>query len=326
VTDAEETIFPDWLTGPLGPGVVPLRGERLRRWGLSEVWRIESDGPGPRSVVVKRGTGEMAEEAQRYRELLVPLGLPAPRLLAAHGGGPGGEPGLLVLEDVGRETLEQRPTAEGYREAVRTLARMRATAARGLARDPSLGAVLRRSPADFADLALRARTGLDALRPDLAGALDAPARRLSERLAAVDGPPTVVHGDFHAKNLVHGDGGRITPVDWPGAYVHAHLGDLYCLLREARKHGLGERVGAATLPAVFAEAAGVDPAAVPGQLVTGGLCWTLIALRWVVEEGVRAVPEAGGWIDELVAEARALAEDGGGWDVSPCHRRSGRAD
>ena len=321
----EEDVFPDWLTGPLGPldpGAVPLRGERLRQWGLSEVWRIEPGGPGPRSVVVKRGTGEMAEEARRYRDLLVPLGLPAPRLIAASGGS-GAEPGLMVLEDVGRDTLEQRPTAEGYREAVRTLARMRATAAHGLAGDPALGAELRRSAADFADLADRAAAGLGALRPDLAGALDAPALRLAERLAALDrqagddrggasgpGAVTIVHSDFHAKNLVHGDGGRITPVDWPGAYLHAHLGDLYCLLREARKRGIGEEVRLGALPGVFADAAGIDPASVPDLLVTGGLCWTVIALRWVVEEGVRAVPESADWIDELVAEARALAELG----------------
>jgi hypothetical protein len=35
---------------------------------------------------------------------------------------------------------------------------------------------------------------------------------------------TIIHSDFHAKNLIHGIGGRIVPVDWPGAYVHPHLG------------------------------------------------------------------------------------------------------
>ncbi len=40
---------------------------------------------------------------------------------------------------------------------------------------------------------------------------------------------------------------------------------------------------------------------------TGGLCWTMLALRWVVEEGVRTVPASASWIDELVADALSLA-------------------
>jgi hypothetical protein len=312
--DGTETTFPAWLTGPdspLGPGVVIERGELLRRWGLSEVWRLGLGGSAPCSVVVKRGTGEMAEETRRYRELVVPLGLPAPRLLAASGGGRD-EPAVLVLADAGPDDLERRPTAAGYREAVRTLARMRTTAAGRLAQAPALGAGLRRSTADFAEIARRAAAGLAAVRPDLAGELDAPTATLLDRLdrpsaRPPDGQVTIVHGDFHAKNLVHGDDGAIVPVDWPGAYLHTHLGDLYCLLREARKHGIADDVAASTLPGVFAREAGIDPGTVGEQLVTGGLCWTLMALRWVVEEGVHAVPESAGWIGELVTDARSLA-------------------
>ncbi|MFJ4922949.1 phosphotransferase [Streptomyces sp. NPDC088725] len=314
MTYVTETDFPAWLrdaAGLLGHGVLPLRGERLRLWGLSEVWRLELAGMGPRSVVVKRGTGEMAEEAARYRDLVAPLRVPAPRLIAARGGG-GTEPVVLVLEDAGQHTLEQRPTAGGYREAVRTLARMRAVAARELASLPALGAGSRRTTADFADTARVTGAALARLRPDLAGALDGPARVLAGRLellAADPGahPATLVHSDFHAKNLVLGTGGRVVPVDWPLAYVHAHLGDLYCLLREARNHGRAQQVEVASLPGVFAEEAGADPASVREQLVIGGLCWTLLALRWVVEDGVRVVPESARWIDELVSDARSLA-------------------
>jgi Ser/Thr protein kinase RdoA (MazF antagonist) len=322
VINETETTFPAWLTGPgspLGPEAVILHGELLRRWGLSEVWRLRLGGPRPCSVVVKRGTGEMAEETRRYRELVVPLGLPSARVVTARGGADG-EPAVLVLEDVGPDTLEQRPTAGGYREAVRTLARMRAVAADRLARDPATGTGLRRTTADFAETARRAAAGLAAVRPDLAGELDAPTDALLGRLDRLSGrsgtcpsgtreeaPATIVHGDFHAKNLVRGADGRIVPVDWPGAYAHAHLGDLYCLLREARKHGIAERVEASSLPGVFAREARLDPAAVRELMVAGGLCWTLIALRWVVEEGLRAVPGSAAWIDELVSDARSLA-------------------
>ena len=39
------------------------------------------------------------------------------------------------------------------------------------------------------------------------------------------------------------------------------------------------------------------------QLALGGVVWTLRALRWVLEEGIHVVPEATGWIDELVERA-----------------------
>jgi thiamine kinase-like enzyme len=49
-------------------------------------------------------------------------------------------------------------------------------------------------------------------------AMRLPCRRCVSR------PQTIIHSDFHTKNLIHGIGGRIVPVDWPGAYVHPHLG------------------------------------------------------------------------------------------------------
>lgn len=302
VIETTDTGLPEWLTTVAGPVV---RAEQLRAWGLSEVWRVRLEDPAPRTVIVKRGSGEMAGEARRYRELVIPLALPAPRLLTASGGADAA-PAVLVLQDAGPDTLEQRPSGEGYREAVRMLARMRAGAARRLREDPGIGTGLRRSTADFVDAARRAAAGVAALRPGLAGELDGPVRVLTERLGRLAGvPETIVHGDFHAKNLLHAPDNRLVAVDWPLAYVHAHLGDLYCLLREAGKRGLP---GAAGLPEVFARAAGADPRAVTDQLVTGGLCWTVLALRWLVEEGLAAIPESRAWLDELVADCRTLAD------------------
>ena len=304
-----ELDLPDWLTGPegpLGPHAVFVRGELLRQWGLSEVWRLQLGGPEPRSVIVKRGTGEMAEEAGRYRELVVPLGIATPRLLTTQGGDEG-QPVVLVLQDVGSNTLDQRPTAAGYEMAVRTLSKIRAVAARRLARDLAIGMSLRRTVDAFTETAHRAAVGLAELRPDLAEALDGPAKVLTHRLEQLSGQPdTIVHGDFQGKNLIHGAEGAIVPVDWPGAYVHPNLGDLYLLLREARHHERILKLDADALIKVFARETGTDPVSVRDQMITGGLCWTMLALRWVVE-GVRTVPVAG-WIDELVADALSLAK------------------
>ncbi|MBL7257608.1 phosphotransferase [Paractinoplanes lichenicola] len=285
-----ETSMPGWL--PELEGTI-VGGELLRRWQLSEVWRIRLDGAARTSVIAKRGVGELTGEARRYRELVVPLGIEAPELLAE------GVPGVIVLEDLGGDNLEEQPTRAGYEEAVRVLARMRAAMA------PAAAAGLRRSTADYADLAERADKAMTELRPDLAGALDEPARALIGRLERLEGEPArVVHGDFVAKNLLHRPGGGIVTLDWSDAYVHSHLGDLYTLLREGRKQGVVSMDG---LPELFAQESGTDVRTVPDQLVTGGLCWTMSALRWVVEIGADAVPISRTWIDELVSELRELA-------------------
>jgi hypothetical protein len=295
-----ERTLPSWL--PDLDGTI-VGGELLRGWGLSEVWRIRLDGATRKSVIVKRGVGELAGEALRYHQLVGPLGIPAPRLLAEGG------PGVIVLEDLGGPNLEDRPTAEGYEQAVRVLARMRSESALRLTADPALAAGLRRSTADFVAVAARAEAAMTDLRPDLAGALDDPTRAMAGRLEQLSGEPaTVVHGDFQAKNLLHTPGGGgIVTIDWSDAYVHPHLGDLYLLLREGRKQGRIDGVRMDALPELFAREAGSDLPAVIDQLVTGGLCWTMIALRWVVETGVHAVPVSRGWIDELVTDLRELA-------------------
>jgi hypothetical protein len=295
-----ETTPPSWL--PRLDGTI-VGAELLRGWALSEVWRIRVDGGPATSVIAKRGVGELAGEARRYHELVVPLGIRAPRLLAEDGSG------VIVLEDLGGDNLEDHPTAEGYEEAVRVLARMRAESALRLAADPALAAGLRRSTADVLAVAARAATAMTALRPDLAGALDDPIRALTYRLDRLSGEPeTIVHGDFQAKNLLYTPGGETVVIDWSDAYVHPHLGDLYLLLREGRKQGRIDSVRMDALPALFAYEAGTDPRTVIDQLVTGGLCWTMSALRWVVETGVHAVPESRAWIDELVTDSRQLAE------------------
>lgn len=295
-----ETTLPGWL--PDLDGTI-VGGDRLRSWALSEVWRIRLDGATRTSVIAKRGIGELTGEARRYRELVVPLGIAAPRLLADDGSG------VIVLEDLGGDNLEERPTAEGYEEAVRVLARMRAESALRLAGDPAPAAGLRRSTADLVAVAARAATAISDLRPDLAGAIDDPIRAMTHRLEQLSGEPeTIVHGDFQAKNLLHTAGGGIVTIDWSDAYVHPHLGDLYLLVREGRKQGRMDSVRMDALPALFAHEAGIDPQIVIDQMVTGGLCWTMNALRWVVEIGVHAVPVSRAWIDELVTDLHRLAE------------------
>lgn len=92
------------LTKTEAPSVEALHGELLRQWGSSEVWRLSF---GLRSVIVKRGTDAQSGEGAAYERFVVPLGLPAPARISA-------TDDVLVLADVGRVTLEQEPSADGF--------------------------------------------------------------------------------------------------------------------------------------------------------------------------------------------------------------------
>ncbi|MEV5966747.1 phosphotransferase [Kribbella sp. NPDC051952] len=277
-------MLPAWLpSGPVleateAPSVSALHGELLRQWGSSEVWRLSY---GLRSVIVKRGTDGQADEAAAYARFVVPLDLPAPRLIHGHRDGAAG---VLVLADVGRLTLEQEPSAAGFLEAASLLARIRGTAVSGSSEFP-------------AELVkeLGARIGRIGFELD----------PLAEALAGLhrDAPVRVVHGDFVPKNLVT-DGSRWTAVDWPLAYLAPHLSDLYMLVRDAV--ALGHDRG--PIVAQYVEAAGADSFLVDRQVLVGGGCFCLRALDFVVSEGLRTIPGSEDWIDPLLAELEGIVK------------------
>ncbi|MGW6280623.1 phosphotransferase [Kribbella sp. NPDC055071] len=273
-------MLPDWLPrvpvlrATEAPAISSVHGELLRQWGSSEVWRLSY---GLRSVIVKRGTDAQSGEGRSYERFVVPLGLPGPELIYADGD-------VLVLADVGRVTLEQEPSAEGFLAAASLVARIRGAEVDGRSEFPpelvkELGARIGRIEVD-----------LDPLTEALAG-------------LHRDAPLRVVHGDFVPKNLVT-DGTTWTVVDWPLAYVAPQLSDLYTLIRDAV--ALGHDRG--PIVARYVEAAGADPFLVDRQLLVGGACFCLRALAFVVTEGVRTIPGSEDWIAPLRAELEDLVE------------------
>lgn len=269
-------MLPSWLESVADPilqateatSVEALHGELLREWGSSEVWRLSY---GLRSVIVKRGTDGQYGEGAMYERFVIPLELPAPKLI--HSGG-----GILVLADVGRVTLEQEPTAEGFLAGAELLATIRGRSVDGSSEFP---------PERVKEMAGRiGRIGFD-LAP------------LTEALAGLhrEAPTAVVHGDFVPKNLVT-DGTRWTAIDWPGAYLAPHLSDLYTLIRDAVALGHDRE----PIIARYLDATGTDADLVDRQLLVGGGCFYLVALRFIVEEGLRTIPESKNWIDGLLAE------------------------
>jgi hypothetical protein len=284
-------MLPVWLdaiAGPVldatqAPGVGELKGEVLREWGSSEVWRLSY---GLRSVIVKRGSDAQTSEGAAYRRFVVPLELPAPRLIHVV---ETDDAVLLVLADVGRLNLEQEPTAEGFLAGAELLAEVRSKPVDAASEFTSehLVDLVRRSPAD----------------PELAKRLESVAVAKLEQLHEQT-PARVVHSDYVPKNLVT-DGTRWTIVDWPLAYVAPHLSDLYTLVRDA------VAVGHQSEPIVarYIDAAGAGPSLVRQQMAVGGIAFTLRALTWVVEEGVRTVPSSREWIGPLLAELADITKD-----------------
>ena len=267
-------MLPTWLPSiPVleateAPSVRALHGELLRQWGSSEVWRLSY---GLRSVIVKRGTDGQFGEGAIYERLVIPLGLPAPELIYS-------ADGVMVLADVGRVTLEQEPSADGFLAAAELAAAIRSRPAGQGSEFP---------PERVKEMA------------DRIGRIDFDLSPLTEALAGLhrDTTTAVVHGDFVPKNLVT-DGVRWTAIDWPGSYLAPHLSDLYTLVRDAVALGLDRE----PIVARYIDAAGTDPALVERQLLVGGGCFYLIALRFIVEEGLRTIPESVDWIDGLLAE------------------------
>ncbi|MFB6724032.1 phosphotransferase family protein [Kribbella sp. NPDC056345] len=272
-------MLPAWLPPAVleatqAPEVEALHGELLRQWASSEVWRLSY---GLRSVIVKRGTGTQSGEAAAYERFVIPLGLPAPRIFYA-------ADEVLVLEDVGRVTLEQEPTAEGFLAAAGLLAEIRTAPIDGPSEFP---------PERVKELTARI------------GRITFDVSPLTEALAALhdQAPARVVHSDFVPKNLVT-DGIRWTAVDWPLAHLAPHLSDLYTLIRDAV--ALGHDRG--PLVAEYVAAAGADPFLVDRQILVGGACFCLRALDFVVTEGLQTIPESADWIDPLLAELADLVE------------------
>ncbi|NUR95618.1 MAG: phosphotransferase [Kribbellaceae bacterium] len=270
-------MVPGWIPRDVvldvtaAPALEAVHAELLRQWDSSEVWRLSY---GLRSVIAKRGTDTQAGEEAVYRRYVVPLGLPAPELLY-------GTDGVIVLADVGRVTLEQEPTADGFVAAAELVAQIHGKPVDGPSGFP---------PERVKELAGRVELDLEPLVEAL------------ERLHA-DAPLGVVHGDFVPKNLVT-DGTRWTPVDWPLAYAAPHLSDLYTLIRDAV--ALGYERG--PIVARYVEVSGTDPFLVDRQLLVGGACFCLLAVTFVLEEGVRTIPGSADWIDPLLDELADLLE------------------
>jgi len=168
------------------------------------------------------------------------LGVRVPRLLADHV-----DEGLVVLEDLGAQTLEDAFIAGGrsdkvrhelYGRAIDTLAFMRRRAEErpdlgGLAFSRGFDEALLRWELDhFREWGLEAGAGAtlsDEEAAALAGHFDA----LAATLAAL--PTGLTHRDYQSRNLMVVEGGELAVIDFQDALQGPQVYDLVALLRDS---------------------------------------------------------------------------------------------
>jgi aminoglycoside phosphotransferase len=162
-------------------------------------------------------------EIQVYRDLLAGAGLGTARLFAADDN-PEFRRYWLFIERVDGVELYQVEDLEVWKRAARWLGELHRRIAPEATGD--LAASLTRYDAEWYRLWMRraAAFTVDPAIDRLVGCHG----KVVEHLCAL--PPTVIHGDFYASNVLSAGEGRICPVDWERASVGPGLLDLASLI------------------------------------------------------------------------------------------------
>ncbi|PYZ96508.1 hypothetical protein CR205_12380 [Alteribacter lacisalsi] len=275
----------------------PAGWDLLRKWTYSEVWRVTfEDG---KTAIAKIGTGHPAREGAVYLDLVSPLDIPQPRIYHSvkHGGS-----GVIMMEDLKGETLEQVPSENGYLQAARQLAEIRKEAAK------RLGTLLNESSYTVTPEDTLQTLSSISRHPFLN---EQQKEVLSEGLKVIpvhleklyrDYPVTLCHSDYYPKNLII-QGKDVIPVDWASAYLSPDLGDLYCLLLCAEGANVDRE---AVLKAFTSRLEGSLFVDLDWQITLGGVLWTTRMLDWTLRYGIDAMPIAKEWVPEMVSDLAEL--------------------
>jgi len=286
--------------------MIPLLNEvaewsLLRKWALSEVYRVKlATGE---SQIIKWGGSEMAGEAGIYRNVLYPLQIKAPQIfeyLQLK------DSGVMIMEDVGENNLEQQPHPAHFLEASRELARLRVTATANLERMLSKKVFDNYSVAmeNFLKLLDDLLKSKQLAETGILFKIKKVLPRHLERLYQTV-PISIVHHDYHAKNLLVQDNG-IMPIDWSLAYLSPHLGDLYCLIKEARAWS---NLSREEVISAYLDVTDLQIDHLNWQLQIGGLCWLIKTLHWLVYGGTDIIPGSEAWIPDLLKDVERLYQE-----------------
>ncbi|HET7658618.1 MAG TPA: phosphotransferase [Bacillales bacterium] len=270
--------------------------ELLRKWSLSEVWRVTLRSG--ESIIAKCGTDSMAKELEVYQSLLIPLNIRTPEIYASY---EEWKSCLILMEDLGPVSVEKDPTLESYEKAARKLAEIREWAQNQIQSGrlaPSLVEKNRQSKSQFIK-DLHFILGHGSLSQEESETLHMLLECFPPQLDRLykEMPLTLSHNDYNGKNLMIMDN-EVIPIDWSNANLSPHLGDLYSLVREANENGYTKSV----IKDAFLQQNNTD--SLEWQIQVGGLCWLIQGLTWVCKEGKQKVPGTEEWISPLIAEVQ----------------------
>jgi hypothetical protein len=98
------------------------------------------------------------------------------------------------------------------------------------------------------------------------------------------------------------------PIDWSLSYLSPHLGDLYCLVSEARAWS---NVSKQDILSAFRNEVGTDLSVeeLNWQVRVGGICWLVKTLKWLVYGGTDTIPGSEAWIPDLMNDLEGLMEE-----------------
>ncbi|WP_270180884.1 phosphotransferase family protein [Alkalihalobacillus sp. CinArs1] len=274
----------------------------LRQWSLSEVWRVTM--PGGNTMIAKKGMGENSREAAVYEHLLRPLKVDSPIIYNAISEG---SVGILLMEDVKGKSVEENPDGRYFIEAARKLAAMR-TEVRSRLANKGTGIkdvfYLKKDKLINDLVHLKKQHQLLEINQDvnLQRALDVLPQHLEQLYKRF--PVTITHNDYYPKNMV-GINKTLKIIDWANANLSPHLGDLYCLITSAEEYGVSPKEVIDAYRNNVTEELAID---LDWQITMGGICWTIYMLRWLIDYGVDAIPEAKDWVPDMVNELERLLE------------------
>ncbi|GCE09039.1 aminoglycoside phosphotransferase family protein [Dictyobacter aurantiacus] len=275
----------------------------LRKWGLSEVWRITMRNG--TTWIAKKSSGSMAVELPIYQEVLLPLHAPRPQL---HSYWLGASEHLFILEDVGFDTLEQQPQTEHFLESARVLARLRCAALVQLQHENASNFEQYRISADYYLQALDYLLQCGELETEKKAVLQAVKCWLPDQLHDLYSqlPLTLCHNDYHVKNLVISDD-TVVPVDWAMAYLSPYLGDLYSLVHAAAFRKVETQLMLQAYEAEVRHWAATYPDVglmlsrpLEWQIALGAVCILITSIRWTLTEAMYELPETKKWIPAMI--------------------------
>lgn len=293
--------------------VIPLFNEvtewsLLRKWPLSEVYRVRLKSG--ESRIVKWGGREMARESEIYRKLVYPLQIKAPLIFEFV---ELEESSIMIMEDAGRSNLEQDPKSNYFLEATRELARLRNQATTHLRLLPAHTSedyfVSKQEFLNLLDDLLKndlmnkiLKSQISATNNVLLNLRSVFPNHLDKLYQTV--PLSLVHHDYHAKNLVIQDSG-IMPIDWSLSYLSPHLGDLYRLIKEAE---VWSQTAKEDIISAFLEVAPCPREQLNWQIQIGGICWLIMTLHWLAHGGTAIIQGSDAWIPDLIHDISNLYE------------------